>query len=65
MIESMERVGARGAGQSSWGPTLFAVQECQADALDLATRLSEIYPPEENDVWIASPDNQGAALRRG
>ncbi len=54
-----------GVGQSSWGPTLFAVQASQDAAEELRDwiqhRLRERH--EQADVWIARAANQGQPVR--
>lgn len=59
----MRALGARGVGQSSWGPTLFAVMptEMEAGAFASAIASNSAVPV---DVRIAAPNNRGAAVRR-
>lgn len=62
LIERLQRLGAQGVGQSSWGPTIFAAQPSQAEAEALSQRLREEpnLPPLE--ILIAAPCNQGARV---
>jgi beta-ribofuranosylaminobenzene 5'-phosphate synthase len=61
-IERLERAGAHGVGQSSWGPTGFAF----AGSLDEAHRLVHLArqdPASEGlDILVSSGLNRGAAI---
>jgi beta-RFAP synthase len=54
--------GVRGVGQSSWGPTLFAVCQDHSSAQDLVQKLSREPLAQEAQVHIAHPRNQGAVV---
>ncbi len=54
--------GVAGVGQSSWGPTLFAVVPDESAAAELAQRLRAHPDAGELEVTIASPDNRGARI---
>jgi beta-ribofuranosylaminobenzene 5'-phosphate synthase len=55
--------GIAGVGQSSWGPTVFAVVEDVEKADNLATRLRERFPHLlDTSVFIASAMNHGAVV---
>lgn len=63
-VEAFRERGIRGVGQSSWGPTLFALLETQAAAEDLRKwferelgRASETRPPTR--CTICRIDNRG------
>jgi beta-ribofuranosylaminobenzene 5'-phosphate synthase len=56
--------GVRGVGQSSWGPTVFAVVADDERAQHLATRLRERFGLEDADVLVTSARNNGAVIER-
>lgn len=60
LIERLRAWGHAGVGQSSWGPTLFALCADQQAAQRLADRLTA----EDGTLWtaIAAPNNQGARI---
>jgi predicted sugar kinase len=62
LIEQLRNLGAAGVGQSSWGPTLFAVQPDQGTAEQLAARLSEISNTGTLDILITPPASRGARI---
>ena len=65
LVAWLRAAGVAGVGQSSWGPTVFALTESQSTAEELARRLVEQCPQELAEVSIAACDNRGATLRRG
>jgi len=59
----LEREGAVGLGQSSWGPTGFCLVESPRMAEDLLERaLAHNWVAEGLDVRIATPRNHGARI---
>lgn len=63
-VAALRRLGSRGVGQSSWGPTVFALCESQASAEQLAREVGR-RPLFQNAVTdIAAPDNRGAEVIR-
>ncbi len=57
LIKALRHQGVRGVGQSSWGPTIFAIAE--RDRLEhAAARLSLV---DGESVLITSPRNEGAS----
>jgi beta-ribofuranosylaminobenzene 5'-phosphate synthase len=62
LVHILREVGCVGVGQSSWGPTLYALQPSEAAAQSLVQRLSAIptLPPLALDV--AQPANRGAVI---
>lgn len=58
LVERMRAVGARGYGQSSWGPTVFAFCPSQREAQQLAAELADQI------VTLAQPQARGAAVER-
>ncbi len=60
-IALLRREGVRGAGQSSWGPTVFAVVGDEERAADLAARLGRQSDLSGETLIIAAPCNHGAS----
>lgn len=58
LVERMQAAGARGYGQSSWGPTVFAFCPSQRAAQQLAAELADQI------VTLAQPQAHGAAVER-
>jgi beta-ribofuranosylaminobenzene 5'-phosphate synthase len=58
-VDFLRGQGVRGVGQSSWGPTVFAVVGDEHRAADLTRRLAAHGPPFEQ-VWSAAASNAGA-----
>ncbi|MDX1681661.1 MAG: hypothetical protein R3336_00945, partial [Phycisphaeraceae bacterium] len=57
------REGVRGVGQSSWGPTLYAVVGSESEAEGLADRLAKQFDLNAGEeVWVTRADNQGARI---
>jgi beta-ribofuranosylaminobenzene 5'-phosphate synthase len=52
--------GVRGAGQSSWGPTAFAVVGDEERAEDLARRVRDHFRPGPAAVLVTAACNRGA-----
>lgn len=55
-------MGIAGVGQSSWGPTLFAVLPTATDARRFAARLAANADTADLEVTIAAPNNRGATV---
>jgi beta-RFAP synthase len=52
--------GVRGVGQSSWGPTVFAVVADEEQARPLAGRLRDRFALGPMEVWITEASDRGA-----
>lgn len=61
LVESLRAMGIRGVGQSSWGPTIFALCPDESDALALWRTMRSRYPLA--DVNIATTANRGVSVR--
>jgi beta-RFAP synthase len=61
LVERIRNHGIRGVGQSSWGPTVFAICDSQAEAESIVKWLREYA--EEHEITIANPNNVGAVIR--
>lgn len=55
-------LGVRGVGQSSWGPTVFAVVDSPEQAAWLSGKLKHAAALAGCEVQIAAPDNRGAVI---
>lgn len=62
LVQSIRELGYSGVGQSSWGPTIFAVVSSLQAANELASELRSRPQGETLHVQIAEPCNQGARL---
>lgn len=62
-VRALERWGACGVGQSSWGPTVFALAADETQANDLADAARELTKPDEA-IYVTAFDNVGARLRK-
>ena len=61
LIERLRGEGVRGVGQTSWGPSVFALVEQEAAAHELVRRLSCDLPPQTT-CFVTRPANSGAIL---
>jgi beta-RFAP synthase len=61
LIALVRRLGARGAGQSSWGPTVFAVFADPGKAEDFVRRAGDQGLMPGVEVSISGAANQGAS----
>jgi beta-ribofuranosylaminobenzene 5'-phosphate synthase len=64
LVETIRDEGAAGVGQSSWGPTVFAVTADQQAAEQLVDRLRGKHVIAAADVTIARPNNCGAVIEQ-
>ncbi len=73
LLEYLDKQGIKGIGQTSWGPTVFAIAENQAQAEALKARLKDYVRchggktetsggAEKIDFLIVKGDNQGAVV---
>jgi beta-RFAP synthase len=63
-VEAIRAHGVPGVGQSSWGPTVFAIAPNDDEARSLAQWVTERYPADKYDIMIARPNNTGAQVSR-
>ena len=61
-VHRIRALGLAGVGQSSWGPTLYAVASSQAQALDIIDQLRNTIPENEAHISISEPNNCGACI---
>lgn len=64
LVEEIRSLGVQGVGQSSWGPTLFAILPSQDAADDFACQLRKLLGREENnlEITITEADNSGVQI---
>jgi beta-RFAP synthase len=55
------RQGLRGAGQSSWGPAVFAVADEEERARDVAARMRTHFGLGATEVFVTQAANRGAS----
>lgn len=63
LVETVRRLGVVGVGQSSWGPTLFALVDSQGAATRLIVRLSTEPAAENIEFFITAPAASGAKVQ--
>jgi beta-RFAP synthase len=63
LIDALREHGVDGVGQSSWGPTVFAIVPHEADARALADWLHTAMRLPRDTIAIARANNVGAAVR--
>ena len=61
LVETIRSLGVRGVGQSSWGPTLYALVADQQAAEQLVEQLSQT-DGGDLQLLIAPPNNTGATI---
>lgn len=64
LVDSIREFGVAGVGQSSWGPTVFAVTADEVEAGRLIDWVRERTTGIEYGTVIARPNNCGATLER-
>ena len=62
LVEAIRDYGVPGAGQSSWGPTVFAITADDDQAQSLEQWLTERFTGKDYDITIAEPNNSGAQV---
>jgi beta-RFAP synthase len=61
LVRQIRALGVHGVGQSSWGPTVFALVENPQAADELATQIRSLVVGDDSIV-IAAPNNSGARI---
>lgn len=61
IVRQVRSLGIAAVGQSSWGPTLFAILPTQQAAQRFTARLRTVVP-ETTEILLSLPDNQGARI---
>jgi beta-RFAP synthase len=62
LVAVVRQQGVQGVGQSSWGPTVFAVLGDQERASDLAERVRQHFALEAEAVFVTRASNKGAEM---
>jgi len=65
VVERMLKDGAYGAGQSSWGPSVYGLVEGQAQAEELKEKILEFLKGKkyEASLGVVRPNNKGAEVK--
>jgi beta-RFAP synthase len=62
VVDFVRSLGVRGTGQSSWGPTVFAVVEDDDRAADLALRVRQHFKLEPTATIVTRACNHGSVV---
>jgi beta-RFAP synthase len=62
LVEWLRGQGIDGVGQSSWGPTLFALTASERSAIELVAKLQGRPDGKTLELSVARPENHGARL---
>jgi len=65
LVRTIREIGVRGVGQTSWGPTVFAVLPDEGAAHRFADRIRSQYSPQELSVVVTRANNSGADINCG
>lgn len=64
IVDHVRGTGVRGVGQSSWGPTLYAVTRDEASAEKLANDIEAAFGlSKPGEVIVTAADNRGSTVR--
>jgi predicted sugar kinase len=61
-VQLIRELGIPGAGQSSWGPTVFAMTAGEGEAEVLVEALRRRGYGSEYEISVARPNNSGALI---
>lgn len=64
LAQSLRKQNIEGVGQSSWGPTLFALAGSQYEALDLLRELRDNPLASNCELQLVKPLNRGAEIQK-
>ena len=63
MVDSIRGMGVRGVGQSSWGPTIFAVLASESAASEFVCEFERKWPEGVGlNIVVTAPCNTGAQV---
>jgi predicted sugar kinase len=62
MVDAIRAHGVDGVGQSSWGPTVFAMTSSEIEANSLGQWLRSEMRIAESQITITHPNNCGATV---
>lgn len=63
LVDHLRQRRISGVGQSSWGPTIFALLKSQSEAEQLQAELSQDVRWTDSQFWISAARNRGADVR--
>ena len=63
IVDAIRERGVAGVGQSSWGPTIFALVENAQEGNVLARHLRRQFKLSENEVWVSAINRNGASIQ--
>lgn len=63
-VQLIRELGLPGVGQSSWGPTLFAIAENQQQAEQVRSELIAASTLAEDDITVTQARNHGVRVRK-
>lgn len=64
LIGTIRTMGVRGVGQSSWGPTVFAILPDESGARWFTDQIRRRFSQQELSVVVTHANNSGADIRR-
>ena len=64
-VEALRKAGVSGVGQSSWGPTVFALQPDRAAASELVATLQKAPEFADCEFIVAAAENNAAEVTVG
>lgn len=62
LVEQIRKLGVKGVGQSSWGPTIFALLPNEAAAESFCEQLRAATPQYDLKLVTSAPNNHGATI---
>jgi beta-RFAP synthase len=69
IVARLKQMGIEGVGQTSWGPTMFAVFPSENEARrllpDVQSRVAEVCEGDDYECLVAVPANYGATIEIG
>lgn len=63
LVDAARSLGVHGVGQSSWGPTLFAIMPDKGAALEFVEGIRKTTFEADLDITLASGSSHGARIR--
>jgi beta-RFAP synthase len=64
VVSSVRSWGVPGVGQSSWGPTVFAITEDSEQSASLARQLAKRFQLTHEEIFVTRCSNRGAHVER-
>ena len=63
LVSTIRELGVQGVGQSSWGPTVFAILSSESSAREVQSQLLHCFRHTDLETQIVRPDNRGAHVK--